>query len=169
MLAEADQVGRARLLAAGCRESGVWLGAVPVSSLGTQLDPEVLRIGIVLRLGAKVCEGHRCRCGCNIDEKGYHPLSCRYSAGRFPRHAELNEVIRRALQRAGLPSVLEPPGSNRGDCRRLDGISVPVPQWKEPGLGVHLRGHVCGVSSDRDSLRTGFGGGRGRYAQTPEV
>ena len=54
MLAEADQVGRARLLAAGCRESGVWLGAVPVSSLGTQLDPEVIRIGIALRLGAKV-------------------------------------------------------------------------------------------------------------------
>ena len=27
MLAEADQVSRARLLAAGCRESGVWLGA----------------------------------------------------------------------------------------------------------------------------------------------
>ena len=45
MLAEADQVGRARLSAAGCRESGVWLGAVPVSSLGTQLVPEVLRIG----------------------------------------------------------------------------------------------------------------------------
>ena len=53
MLAEADQVGRARLLAAGCRESGVGLGAVPVSSLGTQLDPEVLRIGIALRLGLK--------------------------------------------------------------------------------------------------------------------
>ena len=72
MLAEADQVDRARLLAAGCRESGVWLGVVPVLSLGTQLDPEVLRIGIALRLGAKLCEGHRCRCGCNIDEKGYH-------------------------------------------------------------------------------------------------
>ena len=28
MLDEADQVGRAQLLAAGCRESGVWLGAV---------------------------------------------------------------------------------------------------------------------------------------------
>ena len=92
----------------------MWLGAVPVSSQGVPLDPEVLRIGIALRLGAKVCEGHRCRCGCNIDEKGYHPLSCRYSTGRFPRHAELNDVIRRALQRAGLPSVLEPPGLDRG-------------------------------------------------------
>ena len=38
----------------------MWLGAVPVSILGTQLDPEVLRIGIALRLGAKVCEGNRC-------------------------------------------------------------------------------------------------------------
>ena len=34
MLAAADQVGRARFLAAAYRESGRWLGAVPVSSLG---------------------------------------------------------------------------------------------------------------------------------------
>ena len=122
VLDEADQVSRARLLAAGCRESGVWLEADPVLSLGTQLDPEVLRIGIALRLGAQDCEGHRCRCGCNIDEKGYHPVSCRYSAGRFPRHAELNDVIRRALQRAGLPSILEVPGLDDG--RRPDGITV---------------------------------------------
>ena len=105
MLAKAVQVGRARLLAAGCRESGVWLGEVQVTSLGTQLDPDVLRIGIALKLRAKVCEGHRCRCGCNIDERGYHPLSCRYSAGRFPRHPELNDAS----------------GWNH---------SVPVPQWK---------------------------------------
>ena len=94
-----------------------------MSTLGTQLDPEVLRIVIALRLGAEVCEGHRCRCGFNIGEKGCHPLSCRYSAGRFPRHAELNEVIRRALQRTGLSSVLEPPGLDRGDGRRPVGIT----------------------------------------------
>ena len=109
-----------------CRLQGVRrvVGAVPVLSLGTQLDPEVLRIGIALRLEAKVCEEHRCRCGCNIDEKGYHPLSCRFSAGRFPHHAELNDVIRHALQRAGLPSVLEPPRLDRSDGRRPDGITV---------------------------------------------
>ena len=33
-------------------------------------------------------------------------------------------VIKRALQKAGLPSVLEPPGLDRGDGSRPDGITV---------------------------------------------
>ena len=28
----------------------------------------------------------------------------------FPRHSAINDVVKRALQKAGLPSVLEPPG-----------------------------------------------------------
>lgn len=36
----------------------------------------------------------------------------------------LNDVIRRALQSAGIPSVLEPVGVDRGDGKRPDGISV---------------------------------------------
>ena len=124
LLRGADQVGRARLLAATCKESGVWLNAVPVPSLGTQLDPEVLRIALALRIGAKVCEPHPCRCGRVVDSRGLHGLSCRYSAGRHPRHSAMNDVVKRALLRAGLPSVLEPPGLDRGDGSRPDGITV---------------------------------------------
>ena len=36
--------------------------------------------------------------------------ACKYSAGRFPRHSAMNYVVTRALQKAGLLSVLEPPG-----------------------------------------------------------
>ena len=36
----ADQVSRARLLAAAERESGLWLQALPSASLGTLLDSE---------------------------------------------------------------------------------------------------------------------------------
>ena len=36
----------------------------------------------------------------------------------------MNDVIKRALQKAGLPSVLEPPGLDRGDGSRPDGITV---------------------------------------------
>ena len=36
----------------------------------------------------------------------------------------MNVVIKRALQKAGLPSVLEPPGLDRGDGSRPDGITV---------------------------------------------
>ena len=36
----------------------------------------------------------------------------------------MNDVVKRALQKAGLPSVLEPPGLDRGDGSRPDGITV---------------------------------------------
>ena len=36
----------------------------------------------------------------------------------------MNDVVKRALQNAGLPSVLEPPGLYRGDGSRPDGITV---------------------------------------------
>jgi len=124
LLARADQVERARLLSASLKETGVWLNAIPVPSLGTQLTPEVLRVAIALRVGAKVCEAHSCRCGIGMDVRGLHGLSCRYSSGRHPRHAAMNDVVKRALQRAGLPSVLEPPGLDRGDGKRPDGITV---------------------------------------------
>ena len=59
-----------------------------------------------------------------VDELGLHPLSCRYSSGRLPRHAALNDLIKRALTTAGIPSNLEPPGLDRGDGRRPDGKTV---------------------------------------------
>ena len=83
LLLVADQVSRARLLAAARKESGAWLNALPVPSLGTQLDPETLRVSIALRIGADVCQPHSCRCGRLMDARGLHGLSCRFSAGHF--------------------------------------------------------------------------------------
>ena len=59
-----------------------------------------------------------------IDEYGLHPLSCRFSAGRHPRHNILNDLIKRSLDSAGIPSLLEPVGLDRGDGKRPDGITV---------------------------------------------
>ena len=36
----------------------------------------------------------------------------------------MNDVVKRALQKAGLPSILELPGLDRGDGSRPDGIKV---------------------------------------------
>ena len=124
IMTAANQVSRARLLAAKAEGSGAWLHALPTPSLGTLMDNECLRIAVALRVGAVVCQPHKCRCGRLIDKLGHHPLSCRYSAGRLPRHAGLNDVVKRALTTAGIPSVLEPPGLDRGDGRRPDGMSV---------------------------------------------
>ena len=78
---EAHQFARARLLSAAAPESGAWLRAIPAASLGTLLDSETLRITIALRVGADVCRPHRCKCGLLADCKGFHSLSCKFSAG----------------------------------------------------------------------------------------
>ena len=59
-----------------------------------------------------------------VDRLGHHRLFCRYSAERLPRHANLNDVVKRALAVAGIPSWLEPVGLDRGDGRRPDGVTV---------------------------------------------
>ena len=109
MLRAADHVSRARLLATVQKESGAWLNALPVSSLGTLLNSGSFGVAISLRVGADVCIPHSCRRGGRMNGRGLHGLPCKYSAVRFPRHSAMNDVVKRALQKAGLPSVLEPP------------------------------------------------------------
>ena len=125
MLHEADQVHGSRLLAMAQKESGTWLNALPVSSLGTLLYSESSRVAIAFRVGADVCIPHSCRCGGRMESRVLHVFSCKYSAGRFLGHSAMNGVIKRALQKpACLPSVLELPGLDRGDGSGPDGITV---------------------------------------------
>ena len=51
LLENADQFSRARLLASSQPESGAFLSAIPVPSLGTHLSPDELRIAMALRTG----------------------------------------------------------------------------------------------------------------------
>ena len=88
----ADEVARAHLLTAATKESGTWLHTVPVPSLGFQLDPESLRVVVALRVGATVCECHKCQCGRMMDMLGPHGLSWCFSAGRSQRHNAMNDV-----------------------------------------------------------------------------
>ena len=125
-----DSQTRARLLAVKCRETGAWLNALPVASLGFWLDDEAVRIAVGLRLGLPVCRPHHCvHCGSLVDELGTHGLSCRFSKGRHPRHAGVNNVIKRSLDVAQIPSHLEPSDLYRSDGKRPDGASIVL--WKE--------------------------------------
>lgn len=124
LLARANQVDRARLLAAAAPHSGAWLSAIPVESLGLLLPDEAVRVNVALRLGTRVQQPHRCRCGVTTDALGHHSLSCHRNPGRLPRHAALNDVVYRALAAAGMVATLEPRGLDRGDGRRPDGVTV---------------------------------------------
>ena len=78
-------------------------------------------------LGSMFCQFHCLGHYWNLRISGlplsfeWHGLSCKYSAGRFPRHSAIHGVIKRALQKTGLPWVLEPPGLDIGDESRPDG------------------------------------------------
>ena len=103
---------------------GDWILSIPSSATGTLLDNDSLRTGIALRLALQLCQQHKCHCGQVVDKYGLHPLSCRLSARRIPRHTAINDIVRRALDTAGIPSLLEPVGLDRGDGKRPDGITV---------------------------------------------
>ena len=127
--ASPDSNTRARLLAVATKESGAWLSAPPISSVGLRMDDEVIHVAVGLRLGVALCEPHQCRhCQAEVDHLGTHGLSCRFSRGRHARHAAINDIIKRSLDAAKIPSHLEPTGLYRSDGKRPDGASV-VP-WR---------------------------------------
>ncbi|XP_061705681.1 trichohyalin-like [Cydia pomonella] len=109
---------RARLIATAEWESGLWLQALPSPTIGTLLDNSTFRLATCLRIGASTNMPHRCQCGVMVDNLGHHGLSCSRSAGRIPRHASINDVIRRAFVSAKVPAVLEPNGLVRDDGHR---------------------------------------------------
>ena len=129
MVSLTDRQNQARLLALSAPHSGDWLNALPISSCGLRLDDEAIRVAVGLRLGAKLCEPHQCPCGVSVDPEGTHGLACRRSAGRTTRHHALNDLVWRALGRAGIPSIKEPAGLLRSDGKRPDGLTQ-IP-WRE--------------------------------------
>ena len=120
---DADDKTHARVLASSTKESGAWLRALPVSTVGNLLSDDALKIAVALRLGAPICDPHRCVCGTHVDSTGQHGLSCIKSRGRYSRHAALNEAVKRALGSAQIPSKLEPSGLNFEKRTRPDGVT----------------------------------------------
>ena len=115
---DAPPIRLASILTATKSHSDGWITAYQIAQVWTRLDNETLRISVALRVGHNVCLAHQCRCGSIVQSDGLRPLSCRLSAGRFPRHSAISNIIERSPDTAGLHSVLEPVGLDRGDGRR---------------------------------------------------
>ena len=119
-----DNHHRARLLAVFSAHAGDWLHALPISNCGLRLDDEAIRVAVGLRLGVNLCQPHPCPCGTLVDVRGTHGLACKKSSGRTARHHNLNDLVWRALSRAGIPSSKEPSGLSRSDGKRPDGMTL---------------------------------------------
>ena len=124
-----DDLTRARLLAVSTKESGAWLNALPIASLGLRMDDNTIRVAVGLCLGSTLCCPHPCQhCGAEVDHLGIHGLSCRKSEERHFCHSAINGILYRALTSASVPSRLERSGLCRSDGKRPDGVTM-VP-WK---------------------------------------
>ena len=124
-----NESSKSRLLAAFSEESGIWLNALPLSSLGLRMDDSTFQIAVSLRLGLAFCKPHSCHhCGCEVTAFATHGLNCVKSQGRYHRHSSLNDIIHRAFGASRIPSRLEPSGISRSDGKRPDGATL-VP-WK---------------------------------------
>ena len=110
--------------AATCRESGARLNCLPSAANGCLLDNDSFRLAVSILLWHRACTTHRCWCDSSVDEYGLSHLSCHFSIGRLPRHTSLSYFIRRSLQSAGIPALLEPAGLDCGDGNRPDGIAL---------------------------------------------
>ena len=97
---------------------------MPISSLGLKLDNASIRIACGLRLGSPLCHPHKCQCGSEVDKFGRHGLSCKSAEGRHSRHSQVNDLLKRALGSAQVPSIREPPGLSRLDGKRPDGLTL---------------------------------------------
>ena len=115
---------QARWRAVTAEHAGDWLYSLPITSCGLKLSDEALRVAVGLRLGANICEPHTCACGAMVTARGEHGLSCSLGFGRMARHGALNDLICRALNKAGFPAVKEPQGILRSDGKRPDGITL---------------------------------------------
>ena len=95
---------------------------LPVASLGLRLDNKVVRITVGLRLGLPLCRPHRCvHCEVEVYDPGTHSLSCRFSKGCHPHHGAVNDIVKRSLEAAKIPSHLEPTDIYRSDGKCPDG------------------------------------------------
>jgi len=114
---------RARLLAASSDHSGDHV--LPIAACDLHLDNEAMRVAVGLRLGCVLCESHTCRYGATADTLCTHAFSCKRSSSRILRHNYINDVIRRALTRAGVLSMKEPHGLVvRDDGKRPYGLTL---------------------------------------------
>ena len=109
------------------RERG--LAQLPKSSMGLCMQDDVIQVAVGLHLGALLCASHQCRhCRAmvHVDHRGTYGLHCTFSKGSHPRHAALNDIIKRALDAAKIPILPKPTGLYQLDRMASELMEPPL-------------------------------------------
>ena len=102
-----------------------------------------------------MCQPYKCICGSIVDTKGRHGLSCKNAKGTFPRHQNINDILKRALGSAQISAMLEPPGLG-SDAKRPDGITLfPWSKGKCLIWDFTCRDTLCNTNLIESSERAG--------------
>ena len=122
-----------------------------IMSIGLRLSDEIIPIVVFFRLGLRTCP-----CGTEVDSRGLHGLSCRRSTARQQRHADLNDIMWRAIRRAQIPVAKQPVGLTRRDGKRPDGATlIPRSRDKPPACDVTVPGTFAESRLKEMSIRRG--------------
>ncbi|KAL7673845.1 hypothetical protein ACOME3_000125 [Neoechinorhynchus agilis] len=70
---------------------------IPIAFVGTHLSGETIRIAVPLKLLVTDVSIPSLPIGATVEPPGRHSLACRESGGSYSRHAEVNAILRRAL------------------------------------------------------------------------
>jgi hypothetical protein len=98
------------------------IATCPRFSLQT-LDKEAVRITAGLRFGVDSCVLHVCPCGTTVDDHGSHGFLCHLAFSHTTCLHLINDLIWKALSKAGIPFKMEPLG-NKPDSMSNDSFSV---------------------------------------------
>ena len=96
-------IDAARLRAVASEHPRDWFHAASITAVGLRLSDEAIRVAMGQRLGSTTCQPHTCICDVAVDAKGLHGLSCRKCSPRQIRHAQLNDIVWRAVKKAQYP------------------------------------------------------------------
>ena len=118
-----NKIDKAILKAAAAPNSGDWLNAIPISSVGLRLSNEAIRVTVGHRLGSPTCHPHTCLLR-SSRRPGLHGLACKKSTPRHIRHSMLNDILWRAVNKAQVPACKEPVSLSRIDAKRPDGATL---------------------------------------------
>ena len=144
------QADKVSLRAAATPHAGDWLHAPPITAVGLRLSDEAIRVAAGFRLGSRTCQPHSYVCGAMVHAKEFHGLSCKRSAPRQIRHAQMNDITWRSVKKAQYPAVQKPVDCHGRTEKTEWGNDDSMDEREAVGLGRDYPRYVCELLYWRD-------------------